>query len=581
MMKRLFFTALICIAFHPAFSQSGIRWWNPQAADFPVLEGQGWHKGLKYFYDRLPAKAEKTVRKPVWYLSHETAGEVIRFRTKATDIYVRYTVGGNLNMPHMPSTGVSGVDLYAVDENGSWNWSGGKYHFGDTIQYHFSALPDDYVREYHLYLPLYNNVKWLEIGVPEGAEMTPLPLRPEQPIVVYGTSIAQGACASRPGMAWPAILGRRLHRPVINLAFSGNGRLEASVVRLLTELDPKIYVVDCLPNMTRFPNDTVAARLIKTVTTLRKKKRDVPILIVEHADASIPSLDEKRDKEFERVNKVADSVFAQLKASGLQKIYYLTAKDIGLDIESTVEGVHSNDYGMELYAKAYEKIIRNILHEPVGGYSTMKPVKQYRDKHYDWNARHRQELVLNKKEPPDIVFLGNSITHYWGGVPEDPIHRGEDSWNKYMKPAGVQNFGFGWDRIENVLWRIYHGELEGFQAKQVLINIGTNNLAYNSDEEIIAGLKLLIAAVKDRQPDAKILIIGIYPRKDGEKRVADLNEKITRLCGMEDVNYADPGVKLLDGSGKIVPSLFSDGRLHPNAEGYRILGKALEPYLVK
>ncbi len=582
-MKNLLFIFFFFIAIQPAFSQKNVTWWNPENSASVVLAGQGWHEGLQNFYDRLPAKAENKVRDAVWNLSHETAGLKIRFRTKATDIYLRYVVGEkNMDMPHMPATGVSGVDLYALDKNGTWQWSAGKYHFGDTITYHFSSLPDEYIKEYHLYLPLYNSVKWLEIGVPDSSKLTPLLLSPNKPIVVYGTSIAQGACASRPGMAWSSILGRRLHRPVINLGFSGNGRLESSVVDLLTELNPKIYVIDCLPNMTGFPDDTIKNRLIKTVQTLRTEKPDIPVLIVEDADGTVDELGKHRNSEYNRVNSIAKHVFATLKANGMHQIYLLTDEDIGLDIESTVDGTHPNDYGMELYAKGYERIIRKILHQPIGKYTTMQPVKQYRSKNYDWNYRHRRELKMNKANPPEIIFLGNSITHYWGGEPEfSKTQRGEDSWEKYFSPSGVRNMGFSWDRIENVLWRVYHGELDGYKAKQVLINIGTNNLAYNSDKEIVAGLKLLIEAVKQRQQQADILMIGIYPRKGGEERVAKLNQKIVRLCGMENVHYTDPGKELLDDSGKIIKSLFIDGRLHPNAAGYQILGKALEPYILK
>lgn len=579
-MKNFILVLLLCAAAQPALSQKNITWWNPESGDSAVIEGQGWQEGLAHFYDRLPARAEEKVRKAVWSLSHETAGLKVRFRTRATDIYVRYMVGEKRAMSHMPATGASGVDLYALDKDGNWQWSAGKFNFGDTITYHFSSLPDDYVKEYHLYLPLYNNVEWLEVGVPDSAKLTPLPLSPNKPVVVYGTSIAQGACASRPGMAWTAILGRRLHRPVINLAFSGNGRLEQPVADLLTELDPEIYVVDCLPNMTRFPDDTIKNRLLQTVQALKTKKPEVPVLIVEDADGTVDELDEHRNSEYDRVNRIAKGVFAQLKSTGMNDIYLLTDEAIGLDRESTVDGVHPNDYGMVLYANAYEKIIRKILHQPAGAYSTTRPVKQYRSKNYDWNYRHLRELKMNKSNPPEIVFLGNSITHYWGGEPEfSKTQRGEDSWKKYFTPHGVRNLGFSWDRIENVLWRVYHGELDGYRAKQVLINIGTNNLAYNSDKEIIAGLKLLIEAVKQRQPQAEILMIGIYPRKGGERRVTELNQKIVRLCGMEDVAYTDPGVNLLDEHGKVIESLFQDGRLHPNGKGYRILAKALAPYL--
>jgi GDSL-like Lipase/Acylhydrolase family len=96
---------------------------------------------------------------------------------------------------------------------------------------------------------LYNSVQWMEIGIQEGTLFNPLPTRKEKPIVVYGTSIAQGGCASRPGMAWPAILGRKLDRPLINLGFSGNGRLEKEVIDLMIEIDAKLFVLDCLPNL--------------------------------------------------------------------------------------------------------------------------------------------------------------------------------------------------------------------------------------------------------------------------------------------------------------------------------------------
>lgn len=576
----LVLTFLLCTAGF-AQGQNNYKWWNPALNPFPVIQGQGWHEGLAHPYDRLPARAETNVRKVVWDLSRESSGLVIGFRTNATDIVVRYTVGSSrLSLPHMPATGVSGLDLYAVDENGSWQWCGGKWSFGDTIEYHYFLKPSKYELEYHLYLPLYNSVKWLEIGVPQKSRIEPLPVSPDKPIVIYGTSIAQGACASRPGMTWPALLGRHLHTPVIDLGFSGNGRLEKPVVSLLTELDPKIYVIDCLPNMTGFPDSVTASRLAATVETLRKKKPDVPVLITEDADASIRLLNRNRGRGFRRVNRVADSVFAALKARGIEDIYLLTAKSIGLGIESTVGGVHPSDYGMEQYAAAYEKIIRTILHEPKGVYTTMQPCRQYRDRSYDWNARHRKELGLDKKDPPRIVFVGNSITHFWGGKPQGPYHRGEDSWDKDFAPLGAQNLGYGWDRIENVLWRVYHGELDGYKARQIVMMIGTNNIGYNSDSEIIGGLKLLISQIKFRQPDARFLLLGIFPRRGQEQRIAGLNKQIVQLAGMENVEYADPGKGLLDSSGKkINDALFVRDGVHPDAAGYRILAKAIKPYL--
>lgn len=348
-----------------AYSQTKIhyKWWDPSKSSFSVIEGQGWHIDLASPYDRFPVKAKDKVRKAVWDLSEESAGLVIRFRSNASDIIVRYGVERKLDMPHMPSTGVSGVDLYAFSKDGKWEWAGGKYHFGDTIEYHFSSLkPGE--RQYYLYLPLYNKVKWMEIGVPESALMNPLPIRTEKPIVIYGTSITQGGVVSRPGMAWPAILSRKLNIPIINLGFSGNGKLEKPVTSLLTELDAKIYILDGLGNMAGFPVDTITERLKTTVKTLRERKPHVPILISEDPHPSIKSLDLRVDSIYKNINKIEDSVFAELKASGMKHIYLLTSDSIGLNIESTVEGLHPNDYGMILYANAYEKIIWKILHEP-------------------------------------------------------------------------------------------------------------------------------------------------------------------------------------------------------------------------
>src|SRR5690606_20072577 len=105
-----------------------------------------------------------------------------------------------------------------------------------------------------LYLPLYNEVKWLEIGIPDSADLHPLPNLAQRPIVVYGTSIAQGACASRAGLAWTALLERQMDRPVINLGFSGNGLLERKFIEELITVDAAVYVLDCLPNSYKLPD---------------------------------------------------------------------------------------------------------------------------------------------------------------------------------------------------------------------------------------------------------------------------------------------------------------------------------------
>jgi len=580
----LFWVTFGAIAQTPA----DYTWWNPAQSDFPVIEGQAWSgTALQSPYDRLPAEAEKSVRKEVWNLSHNAAGLLIRFKASTDQVVVRYVVSGKHALPHMPATGVSGVDLYAGNSDGDWLWCAGKYTFGDTIQYRFANLePNDSYhakgREYRLYLPLYNSVKWLEVGVPKGVTLTPLPVRVDKPIVIYGTSIAQGACASRPGMAWPAILGRKLDRPVMNLGFSGNGRLEKEVIDLLPQVDAKVYVLDCLPNLIAtvgISADEIKARIMASVKTLRQKRPSAPILLVEHAGYTDGAISPVRQKLYSDVNALQRQAFAQLKSEGIQGLSLLTRAEIGLDADAMVDGTHPTDLGMQQYADAYERSLRVILNEPVGPFSTMKPRTQYRDARiYDWQTRHRDILARLRTTPPRIVFMGNSITHFWGGEPKGPVVRGPDSWQAVMEPLGVQNLGYGWDRIENVLWRVYHGELDGYEAQQVVLMIGTNNLQLNPDAEIVAGLTFLVQAIKARQPNAEVLMIGILPRRGEEQRLARLNEAIAQAAGNLNAVFAQPGTVFLQPDGKIDETLFTDG-LHPNAEGYRRLAARLQSYL--
>ncbi|MGV3599571.1 MAG: SGNH/GDSL hydrolase family protein [Dyadobacter fermentans] len=590
--RSVFSFCLILFLSVQVFAQSSqYTWWNPQSSAFPVVEGQAWPKELKNPYDRLPARAEKQVRDVVWNLSNQSAGLMIRFRSNSPDIKIRYAVGGKHALPHMPATGVSGVDLYAVSSDGEWLWCAGKYAFGDTITYDFRNLaPNDnyhkHGREYRLFLPLYNSVKWLEVGTAAGTEFAPLPVRPGKPIVIYGTSIAQGACASRPGMAWTSILGRKMDRPLINLGFSGNGRLETEVVDLVGEIDAKVYVLDCLPNLTIRPDsklglttEEIKKRVINTVTALRRKRPDAPIVLAEHAGYTDEAINAQSKHYYVEVNEVLKDAFAALKSQGFQNIYIIPKADFGQTYESTVDGTHPTDLGMLQMADGYEKHLRKVLHEPSGEVSTTRPVTQMRELHnYAWEKRHSEVLDLNRKNAPSTVVIGNSITHFWGGLPKGPRAVGESSWNNTFGKNSV-NMGYGWDRIENVLWRIYHGELDGFKAKQVFVNIGTNNLGFNSDEEIAEGWKLLIAAIQHRQPQAQLVMMGIYPRRQQEQRVAALNQRLSQITGEANVTFLDPGRVFLKPDGKIDETLFSDG-LHPNDKGYSLLGNAIKP-LVK
>lgn len=323
------------------------------------VEGKGWSDTKRYF-DRLPGKAEGVIRDRVWELSRHSAGMCVRFETDAPEIHVRYgLLLERLAMSHMPATGVSGVDLYAQDAQGIDRWVAVARPQEQTVEAPLAEGLTPGMRRYTLYLPLYNGTESLEIGVGKGETFEPVPPRDEKPIVFYGTSIMHGACASRPGMGIPAILGRRLRRPVINLGFSGNGRMEPEVGALLGELDPAVYAIDCLPNMNE---GTVSERATPLVRQLRKARPDTPILLVEDRSFTNTPFFPAR-KERHRMSRAAlRQAFRELKDSGVERLFYLDGDHLlGLDGEAATDGSHPSDLGMVRYADAYEPALRAIL----------------------------------------------------------------------------------------------------------------------------------------------------------------------------------------------------------------------------
>jgi hypothetical protein len=263
--------------------------------------------------------------------------------------------------------GSSGVDLYSLDAQGYERWcaapSGIVIRRGDESKYTYRDLVYDNNNKeghlYELYLPLYNTVSSLKIGTPEGYNFRFVEPDKQKPIIVYGTSIAQGASASRPGMAWTAILKREFDRPVINLGFSGNGRLEAPVVDYICQADAAVYILDCIPNMCGMLN-TIVPRITEAVEKIRKVS-NAPIIITEHCGTLHAEASPKSDEAHVLGNKECRKAYEQLKTHGVKGLYYLSKADIGLSMDSSIDGWHPNDIGMAEYAEAYTKVIKKAL----------------------------------------------------------------------------------------------------------------------------------------------------------------------------------------------------------------------------
>jgi hypothetical protein len=325
--------------------------------DWP-LRGRGWTDTLGPF-DRLPRKAGDTVREVVWRLQSNPAGVHADFVTDATELEIEYELASaELAMPHMPATGKSGVDVYTRVPGGAWRWVACARPSAARVRLHLQGLLPG-KREYRLYLPLYNALLALTVGVdPRASFEVPEPPA-AKPLVMYGTSIMQGACASRPGMAFTSILGRRLDVPVVNLGFSGNGRMEPELGELLAQLDAAVHVVDCLPNMS--PRD-VEQRAAPLVKLLRAARPETPILLAEDRAFTNAALFPAQARHHAANHAALRAAFAGLVAEGVQHLEYLAdAPFLGADGEASMDGSHPSDLGMLRYADVYEPVLRRLL----------------------------------------------------------------------------------------------------------------------------------------------------------------------------------------------------------------------------
>lgn len=324
-----------------------------------AVEGRGWID-TEHLFDRLPARAKGIVNENIWNLSHDSAGILVHFRSDTPELRVRGRLRKKqLAMGHMPLSGVSGVDLYVRVEEG-WHWMASARP-EDTMELSlvlFQDLPAQ-PRDFLLYLPLYNGTDALEVGVTESSRCEPV-VRTQKPIAFYGTSIVQGGCASRPGMAYVAILGRRLDWPVINVGFSGQGRAEQEVGLLLSELDPRIFVLDCLPNLQ--PEE--AGRMEKFVNILRERRPTTPIVLVQSLEYPGGRVIPMRKDRHLKSNGILREIQSRLARTD-PNIHTVSSVDlIGGDGEGTVDGIHPTDLGMIRMADKIEPVLRRLLAGP-------------------------------------------------------------------------------------------------------------------------------------------------------------------------------------------------------------------------
>lgn len=315
-------------------------------------------------YERLPLAYKDVSRESLWSLGRNSAGLYIRFRSNSTVITARWKPKKH-HMAHMTDVGDNGVDLYILTEKDGWRFAGSGFLWKETEVRTKQLVKDmdPVMREYMLYLPLYTNMESLEIGFDEGSVYEgPAVQSPKSgnPIVMYGSSILQGGCANRPGMAFTAIIGRRLDREVINLGFSGNAKLDYEIAELMTRVEnPAVFVLDYVPNSGA---DLIEEKGETFFRILRDKYPKVPVIFVEDPTYPHSRFDNRMREEVLSRNAAQKALFKKLKKAGEKKIYYLSTEGmIGDDGEATVDGVHFTDLGMMRYTDHILPVLKKAL----------------------------------------------------------------------------------------------------------------------------------------------------------------------------------------------------------------------------
>lgn len=337
----------------------GIAWLDPKAPPFR-LAGFAWidQDGV---YRRLPSKPDWEIPAAVDSLANSTAGGQIHFQSDSPRILVRIKLRQPSGMYHMPATGQSGFDLY-IGEPGRQRYAATSRFDAKATDYEVTLFDGSReTRHFTLNFPLYNGVQSVEVGVVAGSSvMAPAPFESEGRIVVYGTSITQGGCAARPGMAYTNILSRRLNAEFVNLGFSGNGKGEPALAKLIDQIEHKrLIILDYEANA----GETIRQTLGPFIDILRSGNKDIPILVLSKIRYARELFDPSQLKESVERARFQEELVQHRRDAGDPNLHFLNGESLLGEApdEGTVDGVHPTDLGFMMMADRIEPVVRSIL----------------------------------------------------------------------------------------------------------------------------------------------------------------------------------------------------------------------------
>lgn len=325
-------------------------------------------------YARLPRYVKDSIPegRELWDRQQCSSGIGVRFATNSTRIGCKYTLYWDTHMIHMADTGLKGTDLYILEGDSVWRHvntnrpyvkkdeNGNKTKLVEST---YVSNLDGKMHEYVIYFPLYDGIEDFSVKVDSGAVITkgsPEVINANRRIVAYGTSILQGGCASRTGMAATNIIGRELNCEVVNLGFSGEGKQDTYIARAMATIpDVDVFLLDPVPNCTEMMCDTLTYNFVKTLRALRP---DVPIVMLEGPIYPYARYDSFFGKYLPKKNDAFRRNYERLKAENPNNLYYVTSEGLdGPEDDGTVDGIHLTDLGFLHYANKMIPILRPLL----------------------------------------------------------------------------------------------------------------------------------------------------------------------------------------------------------------------------
>ena len=358
MIKLLF--VIVLFIFLSVFANAETKWINVK--ELGISGRYNVHDGYARLTDAEREKIKESGMSDVYNLSAQGSGLHVDFLTDSEKISVRYTRVHYI-MDHMAMAGSGGMDLY-IKYNNKWNYAQTlrlpnqePTYSGELFNKKGTVLSKDFV-EYSINLPLYNAVTEMEIGIDENATIKPVLYDENNAVLVYGSSITQGGCASRPGSSYSNILRRAIDRDVINWGFSGSGKLENTIADIITSHECSLLIMDCVPNMTELDLKEFEARFRYFYAKYRKAHPTTPILFIEHPVYTNFWLYNFEDKE---QNLILRDLFNEWSKTD-KNIYKIKSTELyGTDREATVDGTHATDLGFYRMSRPIIKQVKSIL----------------------------------------------------------------------------------------------------------------------------------------------------------------------------------------------------------------------------